>query len=197
MKAFYYLIKRCALAAAFACVACVAGGVSAAPVLQMEDGVLVGVEGVLLGGKAYSVDFLAGTCAEAYGECVTSKFAFSTLIDAQDASRALRDQVFHRSYEGPIDPRFNELRGCNTGHFCFVATPYDVSDNLVQLAWVRNELTGTGLGSDLEYPIDMDHVNVSFARWELSPAQIPEPGSLALFSLAAAVLGLARRKQSR
>ena len=87
-------------------------GAHCSVVYQTAGGKLIGATGVEVGGVAYNVRFVGGTCADAYGVCSDSAFTFSGGYGNQSyaAAVALRDTVFTGLY---ADRR--NIAGCDVG----------------------------------------------------------------------------------
>jgi len=78
---------------------------TAAPILQVVGGELMGATGVDVGGTLYDVAFVDGSCIGQFSGCdnASADFAFTTDSAAFDATLALLDQVFLDGPSGAFD----------------------------------------------------------------------------------------------
>lgn len=129
---------------------CVAA--QAAPILQVEDGILTGAKHVEVAGAYYDVEFIDGTCIALFNGCNSpANFTINTKQEADLAAYALVDQVLVDGPAGQFDLYPNLIRGCyfdnmGMGVGCSVVTPYSTSPGgltqyygeQVYSSWVRN-----------------------------------------------------------
>lgn len=164
-------------------------GASAAPTLGYEDGLLTHVSGIMINGKSFNVNFQEGSCDVVFDYCQERFFHFKDASSAAAAASALATQVF-----GGKDPQGTAF-GCEVLNDCWFMTPYATDDKWVYVAAFHN---ATGMSETLDtraHEKDATYINVTFASWWTETREVPEPGSIALFSIALAGLGALRRKQ--
>lgn len=169
--------------------------VSAATLLVDDEGVLIGATGVTINGSNFSVSFFGGECADAFGVCGESAFAFDNESDALAAAQALLDQVFIDSADGNFDTATSTIRGCTSGSgfTCFARIPFDITTGVFQ-ATVANTITVDGDSIFAEGPFALDNgpfINLTFAVFA---PEIALPAALPLFVAGLGGLALARRK---
>jgi len=187
--------------------------------LAIEDGQLVGADGITFGGYTGSVRFVDGTCADLFNGCdepsdIIFESLTSTNTEARDlaiaANFALLDQVFDASplYDENIALTF----GCEEGTFvalirCGILTPYDYTDNdsVVTVSLTNRDdnsgldAVGSGQGypsNDSTIPLNPDAADrLVYATWTVTPVPLPAAGPLFLTAICA--LGfLGSRRQS-
>jgi hypothetical protein len=174
------------------------GAAPAAPVLQVEGGVLTGARGVSVNGELYDVEFRDGTCIELFSGCDSlSDFTF-TDSRAIAASQALLDQVFVDGVLGNFDSMPALTRGCgdNTGQgFCAVFTPVDP---LVNNVLAQNSSIEVGDLVRFAFTLPSEDLRIYdttvYAVWTVHTPAIPEASTAALLiSGIAALLVLGSR----
>ena len=110
------------------------GRAQAASITIDANGILLGAKDVIVNGTPYDVEFIDAPCADVFGGCDVSHFAFTAEADAQAASVALLEQVFLDGALGNFDSDMTLTNGC--GHpimeidQCFVWTPYGTFSNI-------------------------------------------------------------------
>lgn len=191
-------------AAITTCALALSAHASAAPILQVNsNGLLTGAKGVSVLGKLYDVTFVGGSCASIFNGCDgNSDFTFQTWLDSSAASTALLDQVFLDGPAGDFGSKPNNVAGCYSSDYCHFAVPYilltgdwyHASTAVIFAGASPKDSLGsisTSRNNDFKYS-----KNVTFASFELVEAEIPEPTSIALISLAMAGLAFSRRRKS-
>lgn len=184
--------------------ALLAATVSAAPAVASvslqtnASGQLTGATGVDVGGTLYDVTFLGGSCNSLFNGCSTSAFAFTDLASASVAAQALLDQVFLGVYDDNPGLTF----GCagNGGGNCEVLIPY--APGVTAIAQnIPAELVNVDLGND-DYvgtdtfsPSFETAGSVTYARFTLSAAAVPEPSTWAMMLVGFFGIGAALRRQ--
>jgi hypothetical protein len=186
--------------------------ISAIPVLEPDSGLLIGAQGVFVGGASYDVEFVKGACSDIFSGCDDpSDFAFSDLDTATRAGQALLDHVFLDNGPQMFDSLPAMTAGCQLdtrgfGAKCHVQTPFTrvmFGELGFRLINVENtgpdhpdldNITSSPTGDLLTASMDNSAIpNVTWARWTLSPTSVPEPSTLALLSMALAAILFARR----
>jgi hypothetical protein len=160
------------------------------------NGILAGAIGVPVGGMLYNVEFVDGTCADAYDLCDTDHFAFTSASAALAASKALLDYVLlDVPGLGDFDSNPTLTHGCtlpqNTAGNCWLLTPYSILGNnflITQTANIDlNQNDGyfvhTGdpnsPGISISGYDGSEDINGVLARW----VAVPEPPTMALLGL--------------
>ncbi|MEQ1890654.1 MAG: hypothetical protein ABL951_15995 [Alphaproteobacteria bacterium] len=175
--------------------------------LDVQGGILYGARNVDVAGTLYDVEFLDGTCVGVFGDCdETPSFQFADLNSAENAARALLDQVFLDSSAGQFDSHTELIRGCSFVIICSAYIPYHSarinSENFVYDLWdvanpsaSNNYLLSHGIDSNQN---TFGLVQTTWAKFSLaSPVPVPETGTLSLFLSAGLVLVAMRGRQSR
>lgn len=166
---------------------------NATPTYIYESGALTGVKGIIINDRSFNVDFLEGPCRSAL-RCDNTGFRFKDSGTAYAAASALANQVFEGSEFNPVIP------GCEFGGDCWFFTPYSVEGDMVNSVAFHNAINMPDHIELQQIGISQEFSNVTFARWapevrDPEPGSgVPEPGSVALFSVAIAGLAFARRK---
>jgi hypothetical protein len=178
---FILTFRRAALALA----ATFSLGSAQAALLTVTGDKLTGATNVDVGGTAYDVQFVDGSCNAIFGGCLTSLFAFSSQVTAFQAAQALLDQVFLDGSLGQFDSLPRLTNGCTATSQCLALTPYSLYTALqgntpsVGFAGARNAAPGSGftdglLGYGLPTAFDTSNDALfTYANWSLSAPAVP------------------------
>ena len=166
---------------------------------------LIGAFDVDVSGNLYNVDFLDGTCADVFGTCAETNFAFTTATLADAASQALLEQVFIQDTTPENFKRFDDdpeltrgIEATNEGRF-YSAWGRQGSNVRIDAAINSALLTGdTNIcmlgGCLVNINEDLDSPVLTWARWSAVNV-IPVPAAIWLFGSAlAGFVGLSRRR---
>ena len=197
-------MRKVALALATVAALSMSAPTAAASLIVNGSGQLTGATGVTVNGATYDFSFLDGTCASLFGGCdANSDFDFTTLTDAQAAAQALLDQVLIDGPDGQFDTDYAKTFGCATNDVptCDVLIPYALSDEGFDAAIARNKPTSDTSAIFIHLKsLDFDSSDSSsfvFARFALTAAAVPEPGTWAMMLLGFGGVGLAMRRRRR
>ena len=174
----------------------------AAPILDVQGGQLMGASNVEVNSMLYDVQFIDGSCFNLLNGCdETSDFQFQTLADATAASQALLDAVFLDTILGAFDSEpalTNGINDLSSGR-AWTAYAGALGTGKVTIVGARNHsadtldvvvASTTSIGADMT---GTDHN--AYAVWSVTgQATIPEPTTLALFSLGISYFGFVRRR---
>jgi hypothetical protein len=126
--------------------------------LNVENGILMGANNVLVNGSFYNVRFLDGTCAELFSGCDENSDFFPgsmNIEDLDDAVEALGDYVFVDGGEGQFDSDSRLTNGCvrvERKKRCMVYVPHTYlldSDGVYKvLAWGGRNANSIEVGFD-------------------------------------------------
>ena len=190
------------------CAFAVTAHASAAPTLLVNnDGILTGATGIDVGGTKYNVTFADGSCNSLFNGCIQSSFSFDNVFNALMAAQALFDQAFVDGAAGQFDSQPNKVFGCYAVEECVTLIPYGLSTYsplgrklVISGASINNSSQSDFVDETYRFgsPADMTSDGFfNYAIFELSsPADVPEPTSIALFGLALAGLAFNRRRKT-
>lgn len=196
-------MKKIIVGALGICAVLLMGTAQASVIHDVQNGKLVGASGVDVGGTLYNVSFV-GTCAEAYSGCDSSLFQFTDSSSAVMALEALFSQVFINNVtvsgvEYNFDSSPELTNGCTQFGFCEIWLPYDFSSGVITSAWHVNG-AGTDYLASTDFVTNEIYGNgaayLTFAKFELMSATLPEPGTAALLGIGLIGLGLARKRKA-
>ncbi|MEZ4333116.1 MAG: hypothetical protein R3F35_15255 [Myxococcota bacterium] len=109
--------------------------------LEVIGGELVGASNVVVGGVAYDVSFVEGSCNSLFGapDCQAIPYPFRNLPSAELAGLALLDQVFIDGPAGNFDTAPNLIAGCSSTTVCAAATAFgsDPPSNVLEVSAVN------------------------------------------------------------
>ena len=189
--------------------------------LAIENGQLVGADGITFDGYTGSVRFVDGTCRDLFNGCdepsdIVFESLTSTNTEARDfalaANFALLEQVFDAF---PLyDENIALTSGCEEGTFvalvrCGILTPYDYTDNdSVVTVSLTNRDDNSGLdtvawgqgyfATDSTIPLNPDTPDrLVYATWTVTPVPLPAAGPLFLTAICALGFWGSRRQSSK
>jgi len=165
----------------------------AMPSLQIQGGILVGANGVDVGGTLYDVTFMDGTCQALFGGCdATSDFVFQDAAAGLVASQALLNQVLIDGPAGLFDTFPAHTQGCDSQALCMIWTPVSLSGSTVTAISVFNYsmiVDSTGLEL-IDSTTDLqNYLGNTWAVWTEAHHAVPEPATSVL--LTSGLLGIA------
>lgn len=201
-------MKRNMLTAAFAglLLFTLSSPAKAVPLLVLENDRLLGADNVDVNGTLFDVRFRDGTCGAVFTGCdnASEDFAFTDAVSAEAAAQALLDQVFLDGPAGLFDSNTELTFGCTSLRQCVNFVPFSLGAE-IGMGFFVNESSGSfsadQAGSDvldLNYNSANDSATVWAVFTRVQPsAEVPEPGSLALFTFGLAVFIIARRDRTQ
>ncbi len=152
-----------------------------------NNGAIDGASGVVVGGQEFSVEFRSGNCFDAFDGCIEGALAFSNFDQAEEASRALANQLFPL-FADPI-----ELSGCFLTTVCNILTPYFIGADVTASAVARKFPSTFGVAGTVTGPgftpltsrigfINSDPGRI-YARWTETVVPLPAAAWLLLSGL--------------
>lgn len=167
------------------------GVARAAPVYDVQGGLLRGIQGIDVGGSLYDVTFLDGEIQSVYN--LANPFDFTTAGAASNAAQALSLALLDVA-EGSFDSNPLLTFGCAADN-CRIHVPYVFAFGFVTTEYFRNAANPADdeRGSvDLLPTFDTRRTPNVLTRWQAS--QVPEPGSMALLALGLGLAGWCRQR---
>ena len=176
-------------------------------VLNIENGALLGAEGVNINGTMYNVTFQGAPCTLLFNGCNdTSDFFFTDVDSGQAANLALLNQVFKDTLFGLFDSNPNLTNGCTAStSYCSVITPISPSATGFAIGTFLNNSTlesgdyYTGIWSNIGIEADFGstryYPSLTYAVWS-GPSPVPVPASVWLFCSGLIALVGMRKKSS-
>ncbi len=174
------------------------------PILDIEDGQLVGASGVDVEGTLYDVRFVDGSCIELFDGCdEETDFDFDLEVDVELALQALLDSVFLDGPLGQFDSQPSLTAGCTSEAVCNVVSPFVFDLELSRFeslladngrpdpGGAEDSLNAFSAGVDVDFRDDGRFV---FALWSESKP-VPEPNTLGLLGIGLMLCGLMRRRR--
>lgn len=174
--------------------------------LTLDNGSLIGAEGLEVGGARYSVRFVDGTCVSLFDGCDdVSDFAFATQSAAVAAAEALLSEVFVDNPLGDFNAVAALTAGCTSSILCNAIIPYAraTGTTSAHVIFTRNFSDAPNLSAQsVDSPLVTTVAATSFAAGDrtfavFTPAisTVPLPGGAVL--LLTAVSGFALRRGVR
>lgn len=165
--------------------------VHASPILLVDNGILMGAQGVELNGKQYDVAF-------SDVRPVSDTLVFDSLSETFEASSALDQLVF----QGIFDTNPGRTNGCSNSLLCFVVSAFKVDDTYATGAAFTNT-TSPYIDLVLPYAVIGNAANFSittYAHWSVreegARQTVPEPSTLLLTGAGLAAFLLRRRSRN-
>ena len=177
---------------------CLLATSSLAASLVVENGQLVGANGVDVEGTLYNVAFVDGF----YSDTFEDESDLDTTSEAQARlfGQALMDQVFLDTAEGSFDSDPELTFGCGNLNECIVWIPFDIDFTAFEVTAILaiNRRAGAVQPEGVREIIGIngylnnfaDDTNWVYADWQV----VPVPAAAWLFVSALSVLGWGRRK---
>lgn len=199
--------RHLAAAVIAVCVGVMSGPASAAAILNVVGGQLIGAQNVQVGNALYDVQFVDDSCINIFDGCDdVSDFTFDNALDAVAAGQALLDQVLLDGPEGLFDTDPTATSGCADAFNCFVFIPYGIDNSeplfSIPSAFVQNFVDG-GPNVDVAGTVggaipSQNQAGSPLIVWGVftKTSEIPAPGALWLFGAALTALAIARRRSS-
>ena len=186
-----------------ACTFIAAAQANANAILQVDgNGILTGAKGVTVLDKKYDVTFIDGSCPLLFAGCDTaSDFTFQNIADAKAAATALLAEVFIDSGTQKFDYVTNKIVGCTHIAACNAVIPFGIFSATYYSAAFAVNNAGSSVDSveTTTFLRNGDFTGssaVTYAKFQLAPADVPEPNSIALTGVALAGLAFVRRRKS-
>lgn len=169
---------------------------SAATHIVNANGQLTGATGVLVGGTAYDVEFVDGTCSAIFTGCDSPSDFILTGPQALAAANALLEQVFTNSAAGSFDTIPSLTLGCESDFLCRTLIPSQQAFNSSSTSILASyngsqDIDGVGfaiLGGGFDSTLTE---GFNFARFKVSA--VPEPATWLMMLIGFAAIGIGQR----
>lgn len=169
--------------------------------LNVENGILMGADNVLVNGTYYNVRFLDGECVDLFNGCDDADdFVFNRVQGAFEASTTMVDWALVAGVFGEVDSWPGQTNGCPVLFSCLTLTPYMGFAGVGYAAISLNiyDRFGYPIGDATFTPLlgSNDYKMYNFAVWS-EAVEVSEPGAAVILLVGiAGLLVSQRRKQA-